>query len=58
MRLSSKTDYGLRALIDLALGRDVENRSPGELAATTTEIVEAAYRSIEAGQPIALEPQP
>lgn len=33
------------ALIDLALGRDVENCSPGELAARTVELLDAAYRS-------------
>jgi predicted dehydrogenase len=38
------------ALIDLALGRAVENRSSGELAATTTEIIEATYRSWHSGQ--------
>jgi predicted dehydrogenase len=32
-------------LVDLALGKDVENCSPGELGARTVEIVDAAYRS-------------
>jgi len=33
------------ALVDLALGRPVENCSPGELGARTVEILEACYRS-------------
>ena len=33
------------ALVDLALGRDVENCSPGELGARTVELLDAAYRS-------------
>ncbi|HVW18855.1 MAG TPA: Gfo/Idh/MocA family oxidoreductase [Solirubrobacteraceae bacterium] len=37
------------ALVDLALGRDVENCSPGELGARTVEIVDAAYRSVASG---------
>jgi predicted dehydrogenase len=40
-------------LIDLALGRPVENHSPAELAARTVEILDAAYRSARTGQ---LEP--
>jgi predicted dehydrogenase len=40
-------------LIDLALGRDVVNHSPGELAARTVELLDAAYRSARSGQ---LEP--
>jgi predicted dehydrogenase len=41
------------ALIDLALGKDVENCSPGELGARTVEILDAAYRSVVTGR---LEP--
>ncbi len=37
------------ALVDLALGRDVVNRSPGWLGARTVEILDAAYRSAAAG---------
>jgi predicted dehydrogenase len=40
-------------LIDLALGKDVENQSPAELAARTVEVLDAAYRSARSGQ---LEP--
>ena len=36
-------------LVDLALGRDVENCSPGELGARTVEIIDAAYRSARSG---------
>lgn len=37
------------ALVDLALGRDVANSSPGELGARTVELLHAAYRSAESG---------
>jgi predicted dehydrogenase len=40
-------------LVDLALGREVENHSPAELAARTVEILDAAYRSARTGR---LEP--
>lgn len=36
-------------LIDLAQGREVENASPGELAARTVEIIDAIYRSARSG---------
>jgi predicted dehydrogenase len=40
------------ALVDLTLGLpDAENRSPGELAARVTEIVQAAYASWRSGLP-------
>ena len=42
-----------KALVDLALGRDVENCSPGELGARTVEILDAVYRSAASGK---LEP--
>jgi predicted dehydrogenase len=35
------------ALVDLALGREIENCSPGELGARTVEILDAAYRSAQ-----------
>ncbi len=38
------------ALVDLALGRDVENCSPIELGARTVEILDAAYRSARTGR--------
>jgi predicted dehydrogenase len=41
------------ALVDLALGRAAENRSPGDLGARTVELLEAAYRSARSGK---LEP--
>jgi predicted dehydrogenase len=37
------------ALVDLALGQPVENRSPGELGARTVAILEALYRSASEG---------
>jgi predicted dehydrogenase len=37
-------------LVDLALGKEVENWSPGELGARTVEILHAAYRSAASGQ--------
>ncbi len=37
-------------LVDLALGKDVENCSPGELGARTVEILDAAYRSARSGK--------
>ena len=36
-------------LVDLALGKDVRNWSPGELGARSVEIVDAAYRSARSG---------
>lgn len=39
------------ALADLALGRDVSNRSPGELGARTAELLEASYASARSGMP-------
>jgi len=41
------------ALVDLALGHDAVNRSPGWLGARTVEILDAVYRSARSGQ---LEP--
>jgi predicted dehydrogenase len=42
------------ALVDLALGRPVENCSPGELGARTVELLDAAYRSARGGAPVAV----
>jgi predicted dehydrogenase len=36
-------------LVDLALGKDVENCSPAELGARSVEILDAAYRSARSG---------
>jgi hypothetical protein len=56
VRLDLEPDAGvydcvgpIDALVDLALGRDVENRSPIELGARTVEILDAAYRSARSG---------
>ena len=38
------------ALVDLALGKRVVNRSPGEMAARTVEILDALYRSAASGR--------
>jgi predicted dehydrogenase len=42
-------DGPANTLADLALGKPSVNRSPGELAALTTEIVQAAYASWKSG---------
>jgi predicted dehydrogenase len=42
-------DGPANTLIDLALGREVENCSPGELGARSTEITEAGYLSMRSG---------
>lgn len=54
VRLDLADDAGLydcdgpvHALLDLALGRDAVNSSPGELGARTVELLDAAYRSAE-----------
>jgi predicted dehydrogenase len=39
------------ALVDLALGRAVQNCSPGELGARTVELLDAIYRSGRTGTP-------
>jgi predicted dehydrogenase len=60
LRLELEPDEGAydcdgppNALVDLALGKDVANESPGELAARTVELLDAAYRSARSGR---LEP--
>jgi predicted dehydrogenase len=57
-RPTLETDAGLydcdgppNALVDLALGREVDNCSPGELGARTVEILDAIYRSARSGEP-------
>ncbi|HEY8581628.1 MAG TPA: Gfo/Idh/MocA family oxidoreductase [Capillimicrobium sp.] len=57
LRLALEPDAGLydcdgppNALVDLALGKDVVNHSPGELAARTVELLDAAYRSAGSGR--------
>lgn len=42
------------ALVDLALGRAVENCSPGELGARTVEVLDGIYRSARAGTPVSI----
>jgi predicted dehydrogenase len=42
------------ALVDLALGRAVENCSPGELGARTVEVLDAIYRSARTGAPASI----
>lgn len=56
IRLDLAPDAGLYdcqgpidALVDLGLGRDVRNCSPGELGARTVELLDAAYRSANSG---------
>ena len=44
-----------RALVALALGRDVVNHAPAELGARTVEILETAYASARAGTPIPVD---
>lgn len=39
----------INTLVDLALGRDIENCSPIEVGARTVEILHAAYRSARSG---------
>jgi predicted dehydrogenase len=46
------------ALIELAQGKPVINRSPGELGAATVEVLEAAYRSMQSGQAETVAPVP
>ena len=47
-------DGPIHTLIDLALGRDVTNQSPGEVGARTVEVIEGAYRSAEVGLPVSV----
>lgn len=42
-------------LLDLVLGREVENRSPMELGARTVETLEAAYSSMRKAEPVSVE---
>ena len=43
-------DGPVHALVDLALGRDVRNCSPGHVGARAVEVTEAAYRSARTGE--------
>jgi predicted dehydrogenase len=45
------------ALVDLTLGLDVENCSPGWLGARTVEILDACYRSAASGAVAKIEPR-
>lgn len=40
--------------VDLAAGRDVENRSPGELGARVVEVLDGMYRSASTGAPVGI----
>lgn len=42
--------------VDLASGRDVENRSPAELGARVVEVLDAMYRSASAAAPVDVAP--
>lgn len=48
-------DGPANSLIDLALGREVENRSPGWLAARATELTAASYDSWRTGLPVDID---
>jgi predicted dehydrogenase len=43
-------DGPVHTLVDLALGKEVPNHSPGELGARTVELLDAAYRSAATGE--------
>ena len=43
-------DGPVHTLVDLALGRDVRNCSPGHVGARAVEVTEAAYRSARTGE--------
>lgn len=43
-------DGPVHTLVDLALGREVRNCSPGDVGARAVEVTEAAYRSARTGQ--------
>ena len=45
-------------LVDLALGRDVVNRSPAGLAAHTVEVLDAFYRSVATASPAQVRSRP
>lgn len=44
-----RCDGPVNTIVDLALGRDVVNRSPIELGARTVDVLSAAYRSMHSG---------
>jgi predicted dehydrogenase len=45
-------------LVDLALGRDVENCSPGDLGARTVAVLEALYASARSGATVRVAKRP
>lgn len=45
----------IHTLVDLALGKDAPNHSPGELGARTVELLNAAYRSASTGRLAAVD---
>lgn len=49
-------DGPVEAIVDLALGRDTVNSSPGELGARTVELLDAAYRSSSSRSIARVEP--
>lgn len=60
-KLETEADEGayscegpIDALVDLALGREAVNRSPAAVGAGAVEIIEAAYRSAQTAQPVAI----
>jgi len=50
-------DGPVHTLVDLALGKDVRNCSPGSVGARAVEITEAAYRSARTGQVAMVAPR-
>lgn len=50
-------DGPVQTLIDLALGRDVRNCSPGHVGARAVEVTEAAYRSARTGEVARVAPR-
>ena len=50
-------DGPVHTLVDLALGRDVRNCSPGQVGARAVEITEAAYRSARTGEAALVVPR-
>ncbi len=50
-------DGPVHALVDLALGQDVRNCSPGHVGARAVEVTEAAYRSARTGEAALVVPR-
>jgi hypothetical protein len=40
----------LNALVDICLGRQVQNQSPGRVGMRAVEVLDALYRSADSGQ--------